>query len=493
MSHSRQAPFKLNVIIVGGGKSCISGLSTALGLARAGHTVRILEKDLGLGKPAGGVRLPPNVTKILVNWGLEEDLKRTASLIRQGSNLWDIDMVFVVQTGHLLGYLEWAEDVIQESGAKFYMMRYSDLQEILYNAAVKEGAQVLFNSQVMSISPPSRKSGSDATAPSPGDKPSVQLSDGTVLVADMVIGADGPHSTVRSFVENTPVEPRQTGIVAFSGNLPIGKILEDEILRTEQFAFSWVYWFGSQQFVMGYPIAHDREFALHFFLDRVTPGAPEGWTPNVSAKSLQLSDAALDKRLARVFSKLDAVCWQQYLDWPKIESWSDESRRIVLIGEASRPLIPCSTHGCSVSVESAAVFSTLFSYVRNQDHIPLLVRAYEDIRRDRTEFLHQIEVQNVTQSMFPPGPDRIARDEEMRKSLELGDVKWDDDAYLGLWGEICKIWSYNAFDAAEDWWVKWGVLRECSLSTQNPSIEVAFEHLEVEVSERTDAGSEKAS
>ena len=45
------------------------------------------------------------------------------------------------------------------------------------------------------------------------------------------------------------------------------------------------------------------------------------------------------QRLARVLEKVDAVCWQKYLDWPNIENWSDESNRIVLVGESSRPLI----------------------------------------------------------------------------------------------------------------------------------------------------------
>ena len=40
-----------------------------------------------------------------------------------------------------------------------------------------------------------------------------------------------------------------------------------------------------------------------------------------------------------MFTKIDFFCWQRYLDWPEIEIWSDHSSRIVLIGEASRPLI----------------------------------------------------------------------------------------------------------------------------------------------------------
>ncbi len=44
-------------------------------------------------------------------------------------------------------------------------------------------------------------------------------------------------------------------------------------------------------------------------------------------------------RLGRMIEKIDSFCWQSYLDWPEIENWSDGSNRIVLIGEASHPLI----------------------------------------------------------------------------------------------------------------------------------------------------------
>jgi len=40
-----------------------------------------------------------------------------------------------------------------------------------------------------------------------------------------------------------------------------------------------------------------------------------------------------------MIEKVDSFSWQRYLDWPEIEKWSDDSHRIVLIGEASHPLI----------------------------------------------------------------------------------------------------------------------------------------------------------
>jgi hypothetical protein len=101
MSHPRTAPFKLDVIVIGGGQCpflilarrcldplAVAGLSVALGLALSGHTVRILEKNQGLGTNPGGMRLPPSVTKVLVQWGLADELRKRGSLVREGSRLW---------------------------------------------------------------------------------------------------------------------------------------------------------------------------------------------------------------------------------------------------------------------------------------------------------------------------------------------------------------------------------------------------------------------
>jgi len=122
MSHPRPAPFKLDVIVVGGCPYlylvlsppplltpflAIAGLSMAIGLAMSGHSVRVLEKSSRFGKPPGGIRLPPNVTKILVQWGLEDELRRRGSLVREGSHLWDCKLLFD-QHSHPPAALSWS-------------------------------------------------------------------------------------------------------------------------------------------------------------------------------------------------------------------------------------------------------------------------------------------------------------------------------------------------------------------------------------------------
>lgn len=58
-----------------------------------------------------------------------------------------------------------------------------------------------------------------------------------------------------------------------------------------------------------------------------------------------------------MFEKMDDVCWQKYLDWPNIENWSDESNRIVLVGESARPLMVRT----SVSYSAYALRTALIS------------------------------------------------------------------------------------------------------------------------------------
>src|SRR5882724_4057389 len=69
----RCAPLKLNILIVGCG---LGGLAAAFTLSKAGHHVTILESAQALGEVGAGIQLSPNVSRLLIRWGLGPAIER---------------------------------------------------------------------------------------------------------------------------------------------------------------------------------------------------------------------------------------------------------------------------------------------------------------------------------------------------------------------------------------------------------------------------------
>jgi 2-polyprenyl-6-methoxyphenol hydroxylase-like FAD-dependent oxidoreductase len=57
----------IDIVVVGGG---IGGLASALALASAGKTVRVLERAAEFAEVGAGLQMAPNATRILRQWGL---------------------------------------------------------------------------------------------------------------------------------------------------------------------------------------------------------------------------------------------------------------------------------------------------------------------------------------------------------------------------------------------------------------------------------------
>lgn len=98
------------------------------------------------------------------------------------------------------------------------------------------------------------------------------------------------------------------------------------------------------------------------------------------------------------------------------------------------------------------------------DQLPQLVEAFQDLREERCQIVHEKELMGFRLVWLPPGSYRDARDQSLRAMVKLGLQGWNEDKMRWQWEEISEVLGYSAREAAEDWWVSWGVLRERSLS-----------------------------
>jgi len=113
-------------------------------------------------------------------------------------------------------------------------------------------------------------------------------------------------------------------------------------------------------------------------------------------------------------------------------------------------------------VEDAAVLGALFSRLRSADQVASLLYAYQDLRKGRADTLVAIEEHNVDVAIL--GSPRIRGGLVRFNAIPTGSPSpppgsGPSEAELA---EIVEIWSYYAIDAADEWWVEWGLLRERS-------------------------------
>lgn len=75
MFGGRKASLSLDVIVIGCG---LGGLAAAHTLGHAGHKVTIVESAPAIGEIGAGIQVTPNVSRLLIRWGLGENLKKIA-------------------------------------------------------------------------------------------------------------------------------------------------------------------------------------------------------------------------------------------------------------------------------------------------------------------------------------------------------------------------------------------------------------------------------
>ena len=104
------------------------------------------------------------------------------------------------------------------------------------------------------------------------------------------------------------------------------------------------------------------------------------------------------------------------------------------------------------------------SHISSRDQIPQLLEAYQDLRILRVKQVQESELNNAALVTHADPEVQKMRDAALGQSLNqaASSGEWSDEQLSAQWDEIGAVFGYDAADAAEDWWIKWGALGDIS-------------------------------
>ncbi len=244
----------------------------------------------------------------------------------------------------------------------------------------------------------------------------VVLDDGTEVSADLVVGADGVHSTVREHVAGPGSGPVYSGTSAFRGLVPVEK------LPTLPDPHAIQFWAGPGAHLLHYALGADDD-TVNFLAVLCGPAAWDGG--HRAARPGELVDAFAGWHPA-VTEMLGAV--EQSPRWPLLSQppltrWT--RGRAVLIGDACHAMLPHHGQGANQSIEDAAALAGLLT----GGGIDEALDAYPRRRRARTRAVATSAWETGTLLHLPDDDPRLAtRDDAFAHYLDRNAWVHDHDA-----------------------------------------------------------------
>ncbi|KAK0199853.1 hypothetical protein DFS33DRAFT_201021 [Desarmillaria ectypa] len=407
------APCRLNIIVIGAG---ISGLCAAFCLAKAGHTITILEGRADLQEIGAGIQVGPNTSRLLIRWGLKPFLDKAAVLPAYMTLL-------RYDNGELLAYFPYSE-----FGSPCYDMHRRDLVNILHDATAPL-TTIRFNTKVTSINP-------DTTA--------VTLNTGEVIEADMIIGADGVNSLTRNIVVGSPTPTIRSGDAAFRSVVDVEKMMLDPDLRPFVEKPQLNAWLGPGRHIVVYSIGMN-ECNVAFLHPDDTEDVAVPWTRQGDIEKMKKEFSGWDPRIRKLLDLIPSgiVGSLKVLKSP-LKSWVHENGRIALIGDACHPMLPYRAQAASMAIEDAAVLGNLFVRLTSKDQIPTLLEAYQSLRSPRAMATADGCWKDKGTLHLPDGPEQRARDEAFKVTMagKRSSVGQDNVAQ----------YEYDVDAIVDDWW-----------------------------------------
>ncbi|KAL8666948.1 MAG: hypothetical protein Q9168_007381 [Polycauliona sp. 1 TL-2023] len=380
---------KMHVVIVGAG---LGGLAAAIGIARTGHEVTILEKAAALGEP-------PNASRILKKWGLLDNI-RDVSVQPSDLILRSYRDGAVLSKQNLVPYAE------ERYGAPYLHIHRADYHRILVAETERLGVKILLGSEVSHVD---------------FEEPSVQLVGKSEKVhADIIIGADGLKSKCREAMLGSAPQ--------FTGDLAYRIVVKASDMKTHPELQELVekpainFWLGPSAHAVCYLLRGGELYNIVL----ICPDNILTDTAKADVPEMRDLFRTWDPKLRALLELVQESCKWRLLDSQEMETWV--RGKFALLGDACHATLPCLAQGAALAIEDGAVLGQLFSYDGLDKS--MLLSVYEKLRKPRTTRIVQgsVALRNMNHTL--DGPAQQQRDETLkREPFEGHPNPWVDPVF----------------------------------------------------------------
>jgi 2-polyprenyl-6-methoxyphenol hydroxylase-like FAD-dependent oxidoreductase len=328
-------------LIVGAG---VAGPATALALTKVGIQSTIIEAHPG---PADGIGAIITVASNGLN--VLRDLGVGEAVASAGQEITQVEMAD--STGRTFA---------RHLGGGVLLAREA-LARILLERAVGTGTRVQYGRRL--VGGASHRQGVAA-----------YIDDGSTLEADLLIGADGIHSTVRTLIDPGAPEPVYEGVLGFGGFADGGAVLADSGVMNFVFGRRFLgYWRIPDGRIAWYTaLPHER-----MSWQQIGAVGPAEFLAQLRA---DMAGHSPTEQLLAQTSPDDLVATGPTLRMPSVPQWTRD--RLVLVGDAAHAPSSSSGQGASLALESALEIARC---LRDAPDAYIAFSAYEYLRRPRVE------------------------------------------------------------------------------------------------------------
>lgn len=375
----------LRVAIVGGG---IGGVAAAVAMLRRGIDVRLYEQAPALTEVGAGVAIQPNGVRMLRRLGLGDGLARFGAR-------W-VDPQFRRPDGSYAAAM-WPPELA--SRIEFYGMHRADLLGMLVErlpaSIVHTGHRCIGFAQ------------DDAEAV-------LTFANGARASADVVIAADGIHSTLQQFVV-APSPPRFSGSMAHRGVVPAASVAwPPGAMRN---------WLGAGKHFLVFPV-RAGELVNYVGFVSTDERMKESWSAPGDPADLAREFAGWDPMVEAIIAQVKTTFRWGLYDREPLGTWT--RGRLTLLGDAAHPMLPHAGQGANQAIEDGVALATVLARA-DRASAPRALLIYEALRREHTAGVQRKSRLNGARYEASSGDLRV-RDRELDRQAEERAWIWNHDA-----------------------------------------------------------------